>query len=324
VLDTVKEAHLMQGSEAKSWKGRDASATFPRINRLILHSNHLPGAIEVVGTSKSGAVTCADVVTTIHEFVKEKLPRQVYDFVNRSKRAKLDAMYHFNRSGKPGTPGPDFGTGVRKGDFLEEYTSFDGLEDNEEFVRLALGLGKKRKESTKESKKEEKTSRAKLKQRPWVGHLVLNLEHRGGEEVPVPEETDASESPQTSTNVLEDEDEDEEGSYVQVKKGGYDTKSAKRRGKGNIFQQQPQMYPPGMVPVQGGMMYAPPAGYMSMQQPQMMQQPMMPMAGGYVPALSPAIGAYQQQQLPPQMQGNIQGYPNLGTPLQGRQRFHNA
>lgn len=316
----------MHGSEAKAWKGRDASATFPRINRLILHSNHLPGAIEVVGTSKSGAVTCADVITAVHEFVKEKLPRQVYDSVNRSKRAKLDVMYHHNRSGKVGTPGPDFGTGIRKGDFLEEYTSFDGLDDNEEFVRLALGLGKKRKESAKESKKEEKTAGGKLKQRPWVGHLVLKLEHRGGEDVPVPEEADASESPQTTTNELEDgDDEDEDGGYVQVKKGGYDTKPTKRHGKGNVLyqQQQPQMYPPSMMPAQGGMMYVPQGGYMPMQQPaQMIHSPMMPMAG-YVPAVSPAMSAYQPQ-LPPQMQGNIQGYPNLGTPLQGRQRFHNA
>ena len=313
----------MHGSDAKSWKGRDASATFPRINRLILHSNFLPGAIEVVGTAKSGAVTCADVANAIHDFVKEKLPRQVYESVSRSKRAKLDAMYHHNRSGKPHTPGPDFGTGIRKGDFLEENTAFDGLDDNEDFVRTALGLGKKRKESSKEDKSPAK----KLKQRPWVGHLVLNLEHRGGENVEVPEETEATESPEPSTNELEDEEEDSDGvddGYVQARKGKPDPKRGKKRGKANLYQQQqPQMYPPGMVPMQGGMMYAAPAGYMPMQQP--MMQPMMqqqPMMGGYVPAMSPAIAGYQQQQLPRNMQGNIQGYPPaLGTPLPGHRPF---
>ena len=313
VLDSVKEAHLMRGSDAKPWKGRDASATFPRMNRLILHSSRLPGAIEVVGSSKSGAVTCGDVVAAIHDFVKEKLPRQVYESVSRSRRAKLDAMYHHNRSGKTGTPGPDFGTGMRKGDFLEEYTSFDGLEDNEEFVRTALGLGKKKKESTKESKKEEKTPRARLKQRTWVGHLVLDLEHRDGEDIPIPEDSNASQSPESAANDLEDEEEDEdEESYVQTAKRGQETKQGKRRGKRSITfqeQQQSQTYPPpAMLSVQGGLVYVPPGGYIPMQQPMQM-----PMGGGYVPAMSPAMGAYQHP-LPPNVQANIQGYPNLGSP----------
>lgn len=304
VLESPKEAHIMQGKTAKPFSARHSCATFPRIDRLYLLSPYLPSPIEVRGTSKSGAVTCGDVLTYIHDYMKEKLSRPIYESLSKQRRAKVDATYHYNRSVKSG---PDLGTGIRRGDFLEEYTVFEGLEVDDEYVRSALELGKL-------PKGEEGN---KLKQRPMVGHLVLRLEHREGDDIPVPEpiEPETSRSPRTKSEDLSDEgseDDDAPVVYAPVRKG------KGKKGKRNIAY-QPQPYvgypppPPGMIPVQPGMggqpygqpvAYAAPAGYVQQ------GQYLMPMQG-YVPGQSPAMAQYQ---LPP----GGHGYPGLGSPLPGQ------
>jgi hypothetical protein len=305
VLESVKEAHVIEDGKAKHWTGRGSAATWPRLDRLYLLSKYLPGPVEIRGTSKSGAVTCEDVLNGIHEYMREKLPRTVYQTINKQKRLKVDATYHYNRSLKSG---PDLGDGVRRGDFLEEYTSFDGLEDDPDYVRTALGLGKMTR-----ADRQEKTPSGRLKQRPMVGHMVLKLEHREGEDVVVPEESEAS--PQSTTNELEDsEDEDEVPVNHKRSKG-------KKRAGGNIGykveqqhgHQPPMMYPPGVVPGGAPLMYAP-QGYVPVQQMQQQQPQYVMPVHGYVPAASPAMAQYQ-------LSPNMQGYPSLGTPLPGQRRL---
>ncbi|PVG02619.1 hypothetical protein CPB86DRAFT_780031 [Serendipita vermifera] len=312
ILDSVKEAHLMEGEKAKPWTGRESAATFPRLSSLVLITKQFPGGFEIKGTSKSGAVTCHDVINGIHDFAREKLPRSIYDSLPTVKRAKVDATYVHNRSGKEHTPGPDMGVGIRKGDFLEEFTMFDGLLDDPDFVRLASGLKKLPKPG-----REERTPAGRVKQRPMAGHLVLMLEHRPGDDIPfvVPEPSEATESPHDSPNELDDEDGLNEEEAAQLARMFLNAKQAKSKKKGgNIHQQQHQqpMYP-GMVPVQPGgvpVMYAaaPAAGYAPVQQqtPYLMPGGVTP---GYVSGHSPMMTTYQ---LSP-----MQGYPPLGTPMPG-------
>jgi hypothetical protein len=306
----------MEGQKAKPWTGREAAATFPRLSSLVLITKSFPGGFEIKGTSRSGAVTCHDVINAIHDFAREKLPRSIYDSLSRFKRAKVDATYSHNRSGKEHTPGPDMGIGIRKGDFLEEFTMFDGIIDDPDFVRLASGLKKLPKPG-----REERTPAGRIKQRPMVGHLVLMLEHRPGDDIPfvVPEPSEATESPHDSSNEVDDEDglnEEEAAQLARMFLSAKQAKSKKTKKGDNIYQQQQQpMYPPGMVPMQAGgvpVMYgaAPAPGYVPVQQ-QATTPYLMPggLAPGYVSGHSPMMGTYQ---LSP-----AQGYPPLGTPLPG-------
>ncbi|CAG7846102.1 SubName: Full=Uncharacterized protein {ECO:0000313/EMBL:CCA66833.1} [Serendipita indica DSM 11827] len=347
VLESPKEAHLVEGTKSKPWASRDSTASLPRMNRLYLVLNHTPGVIEIEGTGKGGAVTCADVVNGIQQFVKQKVPRATYEGLKPVKRAKIDAVYHANRSSKYGATGRDVGTGIRKGDLLEEWTVFDGLEDDPTEIRNLLGIGKPPKNA------ETDTPAARARQRPWVGHLILRLDHREGEDIPfeAPPEPVKIETPPSTTDEGDseeegsEEDEDEEPA-------GYNLRAARQpqvasgkkkgKGKGNIYGipqgyaqmgMQPQMVYPGGMPVvyaqQQPVMHQPLMQQPVMQSP-IMQQPviqqqhvMQPgfhgqqqylvpqgqqiLPPGYVPAGTPAMTTYQLAQ---------QQYPPpLGTPL---------
>ncbi|KAG8790832.1 hypothetical protein FRC16_000697 [Serendipita sp. 398] len=334
ILEAAKDAEITEGTESKTWTGREAAATFPRMDRLYLVSHHAPSVIEVVGSGVGGCVTCWDVVVSIQAFVKEKVSRSVYEKLSLVKKAKIDATYHFNRGGKGGATGRDLGQGIRKGDLIEEWSTFDGLDDDPDEVRKALGIGK-----IAESKAGRRRSVhiaddadsgvKRTKQRAWVGHLVLRLEHREGEDVPfVPPEEPKVESPKTEDldgDSNEDDSEEEAPNaayYVDHRAAMKQAMKQARReakqsqGRGNIHygvpgvHMQPQGYPqmhPQMVYSGGApVVYAAPQNQGYVITPQGTPQ-VMP---GYIPAQTPAMTQYllSPQQFPGQP-------PPLGTPL---------
>ncbi|KAI5122375.1 hypothetical protein M0805_004132 [Coniferiporia weirii] len=133
--------HRSNEPENQSWMGgRDAPATFPRLNSLRIISRQFTWFIDVRARNPEVGVTCGDVIDTVSAFLMKTAPQKEFEACSRADQVGIGAAYHHNRSMSSGVPGGALGSGLRRCDFLRESTTFYGIEADQEYVRTRMSL----------------------------------------------------------------------------------------------------------------------------------------------------------------------------------------
>ena len=119
-----------------SWsKGRDAPATFPRLNELRIVSETTLWIIKVKASKEDIGVTCAEVIEAIARDLYKNTGKADFEVLPPQVRHEVRAAYKHNRSPLPNVPGGMLGVGLKRLDFLRKNSIFGGIEFNERVIR---------------------------------------------------------------------------------------------------------------------------------------------------------------------------------------------
>lgn len=117
----------------------DEPATFSRVSHLRIVSRHFPWHLSVRAVNASIGVTCADVVDQLSNFLNMAMLKEEYDAQGLQGKARILEAYDLNRGSAPAAPGSRLGKDILRLDWLGRDTVFDGLQEEEGYVREHAG-----------------------------------------------------------------------------------------------------------------------------------------------------------------------------------------
>ncbi|KAG6900354.1 hypothetical protein C0993_011985 [Termitomyces sp. T159_Od127] len=140
MLFRSNDCYLSTDASHVSWsKGRDEPATFPRLTKMTIISEHFPWTVPVEASNPAIGVTCGDVIDQLSTHFYRLTSKQDYEVFDQKRQAVISQAYRHNRSREPGVPGGTLKEGIRRLDYLGKDFIFGGIYRDDQLVFKLLG-----------------------------------------------------------------------------------------------------------------------------------------------------------------------------------------
>ncbi|TFK45614.1 hypothetical protein OE88DRAFT_1715314 [Heliocybe sulcata] len=135
-------AYCQRTSEphGRSWiKGRELPATVPRLTSVRLIVQGLPWIISADAADDSTGVTCGEIVDKLSDFLHKAVAKSDHEKLTKEQASKHLKSYYHNRSANDGVPGGRLGRPMLRLDWLDDRTTFGGIERDSRYVKQLCG-----------------------------------------------------------------------------------------------------------------------------------------------------------------------------------------
>lgn len=128
-------ARLSSRLPSRSWNDAcEEPCTSPLVHHVRLCSPCFPWVINVENPQ---GVTCGDILDSLHAFMERNISSAQFEALPTSFQTSIDVAYRQNRKTPRGKR--FYGIALRRGEILRSFTVWNGLVQNDKYVRETLG-----------------------------------------------------------------------------------------------------------------------------------------------------------------------------------------